>query len=138
MITNADITIYNYWYNTETKEKEYRRTQIQGVHWYTDQKIAMRDKGVVSGDVYKIRIPDDAVAENGRKFLDTAQYRLLGKEEVDRYWTVDLEDLFVKGLVEDGIVSLSSLKQYGESGKIISFSVNAYGSNPHIRIGGVC
>lgn len=137
MITNADITIYNYWYNPETKEREYHRTHIRGVHWYIDQKLSVRDKGVVSGDVYQIRIPDNAVIEDGRVFLDAKKYHTLEAEDINGYWTVDKEDLFVKGLIEDKVTSLSSLKQYPESGKIISFSVNQYGSNSHIRIGGV-
>lgn len=77
MTTNADMTIYNYWYNSETKAREYRRTQIEGVHWYTDQKVVVTDKGVVSGDVYKIRIPQDAVTEDGRRYLVSELYREL-------------------------------------------------------------
>ena len=135
MTTNADMTIYNYWYNSETKAREYRRTQIEGVHWYTDQ-IVVTDKGVVSGDVYKIRIPQDAVTEDGRRYLVSELYRELSAENVDRYWTINKEDLFVKCLIVDDVVSLSDLKQYPESGKVMSFSVNDYSSDPHIRIWG--
>lgn len=136
MTTNADMTIYNYWYNSETKAREYRRTQIEGVHWYTDQKVVVTDKGVVSGDVYKIRIPQDAVTEDGRRYLVSELYRELSAENVDRYWTINKEDLFVKCLIVDDVVSLSDLKQYPESGKVMSFSVNDYSSDPHIRIWG--
>lgn len=137
MITNADITIYNYRYNAEKKEKEYRRTQIRGVHFHTEQKVSVMEKGAVSADIYKIRIPKDAAVQDGRVFIDAKKYHLLGDGEVDNYWTVDKEDLFVKGLVDDEIISLSDLKSYSESGRIKSFSVNDYGLNPHIRIGGV-
>lgn len=136
MTTNADMTIYNYWYNPKTKEREYRRTQIMGVHWHTDQKVAIIDKGVVGGDIYKIRIPQDAATEEGRRYLAAELYHKLSVDNVGRYWTVDKEDLFVKGLVDDDVTGLSSLKQYPESGKIMSFSMNGYGAAPHIRIGG--
>lgn len=141
MITNADITIYNYWYNPEKKEREYRRTQICGVHWYTEQKIvvaaSMAGKGVVSADIYKIRIPKDAKIQDGRQYLDAKQYHMLDADNVDKYWTVDHDDLFVKGLVDEDVTSLASLQAYSEAGKINSFSVNDYGTSPHIRIGGV-
>lgn len=136
MTTNADMTIYNYWYNPKTKEWEYRRTQIEAVHWYTDQKVAVTDKGIVSGDIYKIRIPNDALIEDGRRYLAAEQYHNLSIENVGRYWTIDKEDLFVKGLIQDDVASLTGLKQYPESGKVVSFSVNWHGSDPHIRIGG--
>lgn len=137
MITNADMTIYNYWYNPETKEYEYRRTQIQGVHWHTDQKVAVLEKGVVSADIYKIRIPKDAVIQNERAFLAPNLYQKLSKEDVNHYWTVAHDDLFVRGLVEFEASSLSSLKQCSEAGKVRSYSVNDFGLCPHIRIGGV-
>lgn len=136
MTTNADMTIYNYWYNPEEKAWEYRRTQIEGVYWYADQKVAVTDKGVVSGDIYKIRIPQDAIVEDGRRYLAAELYHNLSIENVDRYWTINKEDLFVKGLIVNDVVSLSSLKQYPESGKVMSFSVNYHSSDPHIRIGG--
>lgn len=137
MITNADMTIYNYWYNPKIKEYEYRRTQIQGVHWHTELKVAVSEKGTVSADVYKIRIPKDAEIEDGRTFLAPNLYQKLDKEEVKRHWTVAHDDLFVRGLVELEATSLSSLKQYSEAGKVRSYSVNDFGFCPHIRIGGV-
>lgn len=138
MITNADMTIYNYWYNSDTNENEYRATQIQSIHWHTDQKVAIMagEKGVVSEDIYKIRIPDDAVVQDNREYIDAKQYHLLNAEEVNEYWTVDTEDLFVKGLIDFKATSLESLKQFPEAGKILNYSVNNFGMLPHIRIGG--
>lgn len=137
MITNADMTIYNFWYDPEKREGVYRRTQICGIHWYTEQKVNVTDKGIVSGSMYKIRIPKEAKIQYGREYLDAKLYHLLSREEVSNYWTVDNDDLFVKGLVSEDIKSLPALKSYPEAGKINSFSVNYYGLSPHIRIGGV-
>lgn len=137
MTTNADMTIYNYWYNPEIKEYEYRRTQIQGVHWHTNQKVAVSEKGAVSADIYKIRIPKDAEIQDGRTFLTPNLYQKLDKEGVKRHWTVAHDDLFVRGLVELEVTGLSSLKQCPEAGKVSSYSANDFGFCPHIRIGGV-
>lgn len=137
MITNADLTIYNYWENSGTKAKEYRRTQIEGIHWYTDQKVNATDKGLVSADLYKIRIPNHAKVQEGRTYIDAKKYHMLDATRVDNHWTVDHNDIVVKGLVDEDITSLSSLNDYSEAVRIRSFSVNNYGSSPHIRIGGV-
>lgn len=137
MITNADLTIYNYWENPGTKAKEYRRTQIEGIHWYTDQKVNATDKGLVSADLYKIRIPNHAKVQEGRTYIDAKKYHMLDATRVDNHWTVGHNDIVIKGLVDEDITSLSSLNDYSEAVRIRSFSVNNYGSSPHIRIGGV-
>lgn len=137
MITNADLTIYNYWYNPNTKAKEYRRTQIEGVHWYTDQKVNVTDKGLVSADLYKIRIPDHAKVQKGRTYIDAKKYHMLDATGVDNHWTVDHDDIIVKDLVNEDITSFASMMDYSEAAKIRSFSVNDYSSSPHIRIVGV-
>jgi len=136
MTTNADLTLYNYWYNPEMNAWEYRKTQIQGVHWYAEEKTDATEKGVVCDTVYKIRLPDDAQAENGRTFMEARLYHMLSPEQADLHWTVDKGDLFAKGLLDVEAKSLASLKGY-ESGKVKSYSINSFGTCPHIRIGGV-
>jgi len=111
MTTNADLTLYNYWYNPEMNAWEYRKTQIQGVHWYVEEKT-------------------------GRTFMEARLYHMLSPEQADLHWTVDKGDLFAKGLLDVEAKSLASLKGY-ESGKVKSYSINSFGTCPHIRIGGV-
>ncbi len=41
MITNADLTLYNTYYNRETGLTEYHRTVIRGVNWQGAQKSDM-------------------------------------------------------------------------------------------------
>lgn len=137
MITNADMTIFNYWYNPATKQKEYRPTRICGVHWHTEQKTAIENGGIVSADQFKIRIPKDAHVEMNRRFADQKRYALLSPSEVDLFWTADKDDLIVREIVEDMVTGLKDLKsRYSEAGKIQSCTVNWFGYNPHIRIGG--
>lgn len=137
MLTNANLTIYNYWYNPESGKKEYIGTKITGVHWYTDQKTTVTDKGLVSADMYKIRIPDHAGIQDGRRYLEAREYSLLTAKEVLEHWTIDNGDLFVKGLWDDQIEKGSDLTvKHALVGRVDSYSDNRYGCNPHIRIGG--
>lgn len=64
MITNADITLYNHYYDKDARLDKWQRTFIRGVHFYVDHKVSVGDNGVNSADVYKIRIPEDAECQN--------------------------------------------------------------------------
>ena len=136
MITNTDITIYNVKDNKVTRLPEYHRTQISGVHWYTDQKTQVDDKGLHSADVYKIRIPADADT-GGRSYVSSAEY--VAADDASVFWTIQNGDIFVKGAVDDEINKASDiLAKYPDcSGRVISWSDNRLGSLPHWRIGGV-
>ena len=71
MIVNADITLYNRRLDKTTRQYIYKRTVLCGVHWYTDQKVAVSDKGLDSADSIKIRIP---MAERRETFLEPEEY----------------------------------------------------------------
>lgn len=135
MITNADVTIYNVKVNKVTRLPEYHRTQIQGVHWYTDQKTQVDDKGLHSADIYKIRIPADADT-NGKHYVTPAEY--VAADDVSGFWTIQNGDIFVCGLNEADIAKASDIlsKHPDSAGRVISWSDNRFGSLPHWRIGG--
>lgn len=137
MITNADLTIFNKRrIDKKTGRPVYFRTQIKGVNFYTDQKVRVTEEaGVISKDVYKIRIPETADTEE-KTYMDADKYKLLTDEEAAYYWTIDNDDLFGKGLLPDFEKEADFLKrQY--TGKVLSFSDNRRGGLPHWRIGGV-
>lgn len=136
MITNESLTIYNRKLNPETRQYVYNRTEIPSVHWYTDQKVQMLsdDKGLVSADLYKIRIPKGKQTDT---YIPPNKYAALPYSYEKRYWTVENGDLFVKGIVRDEITKESDLKnKHYVYGKVLSYSDNRKGGIPHIRIGG--
>lgn len=133
MIINDSLTIYNRKLNLETKQYVYNRTEIPEIHWYTDQKTSVSDKGLASADIYKIRIPGNQTGN----FLPASEYAALSFGEEKNYWTVENGDLFVKGIVTDEITKESDLKnKHYVYGKVMSYSDNRKGGIPHIRIGG--
>lgn len=136
MLTNADITIYNIKNNAVTRLPEYHRTQLTGVHWYTDQKTQVDDKGLHSADAYKIRIPVD-LGSGGKRYVTPAEYQAL--DDASDAWTIQNGDIFVRGLVDDDITKASDiLARYPDcSGRVVSWSDNRTGGLPHWRIGGV-
>lgn len=135
MRTNADVTIYNKrGVNKQTGRPVYFRTQIQGVNFYTKQETTVSEKGLISADLYKIRIPMGADTQ-GKEYVDAEAYKRLTNAEAAGFWTIDNGDLFGKGLLGDFEKEADFLKkQY--TGKVLSFSDNRRGSLPHWRIGG--
>lgn len=134
MLTNADITLYNY---VETPQKqEWIGTQIRGVSFYTKQETAAEKTGLVSQDSYQIRIPETADTQ-GKYFIDPDKYLLLSDGERENYWTIDNGSIFVKGLHGE-IRKESDILNLPYAGKVVSFSDNRRGSPPmhHFRIGG--
>lgn len=134
MVTNADITLYNY---VETPQKqEWIGTQIKGVSFYTKQETAAEKTGLVSQDSYQIRIPVTADTQ-GKLFIDSDKYLSLTEEERSGFWTIDNGSLFVKGLYGE-IRKESDILSLTYSGKVVSFSDNRRGSprTHHFRIGG--
>lgn len=137
MITNADITIFNKRRIDKASGRPvYFRTQIKGVSFYTEQKVRVTEEaGVISKDMYKIRIPETADT-GGKQYIDADAYKALADEEAAGYWTIDNDDLFGKGLLPEFEKEADFLKrQY--TGKVLSFSDNRRGGLPHWRIGGV-
>lgn len=132
MTVNTDITIYNRKLDKATRQYIYKRTVVCGVHWYTDQKVSVGDKGLNSADFIKIRIP---MVERKEVFLEPEEYAK--KENVTGFFTAANGDVFVKGILEDEITKESDLEKKGLLfGRILSHSDNQRGLEPHIRIGG--
>lgn len=137
MITNADITIYNQEYDPETRQSTYVRHFIQGVSWYASVNVSAASGGLVGGEVYKIRIPPEALADE-QPALDgyrTAQdYAAL--QDKDGVWTIQNGDYFCRGEGPE-IAKPSDLeKAHLLYGKIHSWGDNRRGGLPHIRIEG--
>lgn len=137
MITNADLTIFNKRrIDKATGRPVYLGTRIKGVSFYTEQKTNVTEAaGVISKDMYKIRIPENADT-GGKRYVDAEKYKTLTDEEAAGYWTIDNDDLFGRGLLPEFEKESEFLKrQY--TGKVISFSDNRRGRLAHFRIGGV-
>ncbi len=134
MTTNADITIYNHKYNKDTRMDDWHRTEIRGVHFYVDHKVAPTEKGLVGADVYKIRIPEKA--ECKKEYIPEDEYAEL--EDVSGKWTIRKGDIIVRGICEIEIEKPSDLKMRNKDYcKVTSWSDNRFGSSPHWRIGGM-
>lgn len=132
MLTNVDITIYNHKYNKETRLDDWNKTVIRGVHFYVDNKVSVGDNGLNSADIYKIRIPVDAQCD--KTYIQEDEYNTFS--DVSDYWTLQEGDVVVKGVCDKSISKPADLAGHRKC-KILSWSDNRFGGQPHWRVGGV-
>lgn len=134
MITNADITLYNHYYDKSTRLDKWKKTVIRGVHFYVDHKVSVGDNGVNSADIYKIRIPVDADIQD--EYLSEDDWIARGENVMGR-WTLQSDDIVVLGECDMNIDRPAQLKEAGRRYcKVTSWSDNRFGGLPHWRIGG--
>lgn len=134
MITNADITLYNHYYDKDTRLDKWKKTVIRGVHFYVDHKVSVGDNGVNSADIYKIRIPVGADIQG--EYLSEDDWRACGENVMGR-WTLQNDDIVVLGECDMNIDRPAQLKEAGRRYcKVTSWSDNRFGGLPHWRIGG--
>lgn len=135
MITNADITLYNHYYDKSTRLDKWKKTVIRGVHFYVDHKVSVGDNGLNSADIYKIRIPVDADIQG--EYLSEDEWIARGENVMGR-WTLQSDDIVVLGECDMNIDRPAQLKEAGRRYcKVTSWSDNRFGGLPHWRIGGV-
>ncbi|NEZ80384.1 hypothetical protein EXM60_14655 [Clostridium botulinum] len=94
LFKNADITIYNKFYDSANDIDKYQRTVIKGVNWQGKRNGTVSDKGLLLADSTLIFIdkPDNYISP--KRFLK------LSGEERPNYFTFAPGDKIVKGEVE--------------------------------------
>ncbi|WP_099205877.1 DUF6751 family protein [Scatolibacter rhodanostii] len=96
MITNADITIYNKYYDRTTRKDIWLKTHIHGVSWYGGQKVTVADKGLLSADSYTVRIPLES-APQGKSFVLSDEFAKLDETGLNSHWTLQNGDVICQG-----------------------------------------
>ena len=131
MVVNADITLYNAFFDKETRLDSYKRTVIKGVWFYVDNKVNISADGLTAADVYKVRIPTNADT-GGAVYIKPEEY-----EGKDGTWTLKADDYIVRGVSDREIKKPADLqKEKVQAFKINSWSDNRFGGLPHWRVGG--
>ena len=137
MITNAAITIYNR--RRKGRESVLIPTVISEVSWFYGRRSA-RGQFIDSDDSYQIRIPYGADT-SGKTYVNPAQYAAMTDEEVAGYWTIQIDDIVLKGEYSSQVTDERELREL--TGDL--FVVNTFADNTirgsdavkHWRIGGL-
>lgn len=113
---DKDLTIVNKWFNSKTKQNEYKIGYVKGF-WSSNNGISISNTELVKNDGFKALI---LMSEDG--YVSPKEY--IGKEKT---WTLQNDDYIVKGIVEE-VTTLAKLKENYECMKITNVAIKDYGS----------
>lgn len=119
MLTNCDMTIFNRY--VENRETKYQRSHVIGVHWEDTKGANILKSGLESADASQIYIP----FEHGKNYLPPKGW----KKNREGHFTLQEEDVVVKGIIEDEFTSVKDLeKKYDSVRMITTVDTRDYGS----------
>ncbi len=144
MITNADITLFNKFYDSDNRQDIFLPTVIKGVSLYMKSGSSGDNKFRESTATYKIRIPIDADMGEST-YADPVKYCKMDLEEAKKHWTLQADSIVVPAVVEESDVQsktkLTELtKKYGTFITVTDYSDNTTRGikrMAHWRIGGI-
>ena len=94
------ITVYNNYTDPTTKYKVYLPTVIKNVSWFGEVQVLVSSDGLLSADMYTIRIPINADFGN-KTYLNPKAFEDIPNDEMSNYWTLSQGDIIVKGEISD-------------------------------------
>lgn len=99
MRTNTDITIFNRY--VQNRVVKYKKSYIHNVHWEDRKGANIMQSGLVSSDSSTVFIPFSSVPEyvKPKEFIEKVQGI-----------TLQVEDIIVKGLIEENLENEISIK----------------------------
>lgn len=131
MLTNADITLFNRYYDADSDEYKYARTFLRGVNWQDSQAINIsQSAGVKSTNHTRVFIPLKVDSEE-KTYLKPKTFKR--SDKVTNY-TLDNADIVVKGIVDFDMNDAQSggfkalLRDFDDVMKITKVADNRYGS----------
>lgn len=133
LIKNADITVYNKYYDTANDVDKYQRIVIRGVNWQCKRNGTVSDKGLLLADSTLVFI------DKRDNYVSPKRFAKLTPEERLNHFTFAIGDKIVKGEVD---FEVTGIKPYrvadleGEFDDVIDIkSVNTLSN--HFEVEGV-
>lgn len=125
MRTNADITIYNRYFDKETRLDKYQRIVLKGVFWDEVKAVNRIQSGLEDADKVTIIIPFSAITD--KKYVPPKAFDKL--PDKTGYFTLQEGDRVVKGAIDFEITGkVSDLDKEYEAFTIISVDTKDFGS----------
>lgn len=100
LFKNADITIYNRYYDLVSDIDMYQRTVIKGVNWQSKRNGTVNDKGLLLADSTLIFV------DKLDNYISHKRFAKLQPLEREKYFTFAPGDKIVKGEVEFEIIGV--------------------------------
>lgn len=134
MIINADITLYNKYYDRELGRDAYLRSYLYDVNWQGARAVTVGDKGILTADFTEVFIRRDVVTD--KIYLKPKDWA--NQANKDHYFTLNAGDVIVKGIIDYEIATASTkelVNSYDDVLTIISVVDLTDTAIPHWEIG---
>lgn len=131
MLTNADVTLFNKYYDCDLGRDAYKRTHLKGVNWQGAKAATVGDKGLLTDDYVEIYVSFDV--DSGEKTYQKPKAWVQARDK-DRFFTFNNGDILVKGIIDFELTgpkpnNLQTLRnQYDDVLQILSVVTCDYGS----------
>lgn len=128
---DKDLTVINKWFNSKTKQNEYKISFIHGF-WSSNNGISISNTELIKKEGFKALVLLNEKNQNGKEYMNPKLF-----QDFNENWTLQNDDYIVKGIV-DNISTIANLKQNYECMKITNISIKDYGSSnmQHFEISG--
>lgn len=100
LFKNADITIYNRYFDNSLGADKYQRTVIKGVNWQCKRNGTVSDKGLLLADSTLIFV------DKLDNYISVKKFAKLEPLEREKYFTFSPGDKIVKGEVDFEIIGV--------------------------------
>lgn len=100
LFKNADITIYNKYFDNSLGADKYQRTVVKGVNWQGKRTGTVTDKGLLLADSTLIFV------DKLDNYISPKKFAKLDPLEREKYFTFAAGDKIVKGEVEFEIIGV--------------------------------
>ena len=98
LFKNADITLYNQYWDSDYDCDRYQRTVIKGVNWQGKRNGTVGEKGLKLDNSFLVFI--DSIPNCERTYISPKKFLGLSKEERQKHFTFNLNDRIVKGAID--------------------------------------
>ncbi|MBU3126746.1 DUF6751 family protein [Clostridium tagluense] len=100
LFKNANITLYNKYYDNVLGYDLYQRTVIEGINWQGKRNATVTDKGLLIADSILIFI------DKLDNYISPKQFAKLSNDERIKYFTLAIGDKIVKGEIDFEILGI--------------------------------
>lgn len=104
LIKNADITLYNKYYDKVDDVDRYQRTVVRGVNWQGKRNATVSDGGLNLDNSILIFV--DVTTVENKQYISPKQFNKLTDEQRPGYFTFALGDKVVKGEIDFEITGI--------------------------------
>lgn len=100
LFKNADITIYNRYYDNSIGADQYKRTVIKGVNWQNKRNGTVSNNGLLLADSTLIFI------DKLENYISPKRFNKLLPDDLGNYFTLSVGDKIVKGGVDFDVIGI--------------------------------